>query len=296
MVKLELNGLTKEFGDFTAVNHINLTMTNGVYGLLGVNGAGKTTLMRMLCTLLKPTSGTICCNGKDIFNMDSEYRKLLGYLPQDFGFYPEFTVEDYLLYIAALKGIRPVVAKKRVKELISKVGLSKAAHKKMKKLSGGMKRRAGIAQAMLNNPKILILDEPTAGLDPNERIRFRNLISELSEDRLVLLSTHIVSDIEYIANEIWLMKDGEVLHKGSIEELINSMTETVWECLVPKNRVSDFMEKYKISNMKSEINQIMLRIISHEKPVENAMRVEASLEDVFLYYFGEKAGDENATL
>lgn len=296
MVKLELDGLTKEFGDFTAVNHINLTMTNGVYGLLGVNGAGKTTLMRMLCTLLKPTSGTICCNGKDIFNMDSEYRKLLGYLPQDFGFYPEFTVEDYLLYIAALKGIRPVVAKKRVKELIAKVGLSKAAHKKMKKLSGGMKRRAGIAQAMLNNPKILILDEPTAGLDPNERIRFRNLISELSEDRLVLLSTHIVSDIEYIANEIWLMKDGEVLHKGSIEELINSMTETVWECLVPKNRVSDFMEKYKISNMKSEINQIMLRIISHEKPVENAMRVEASLEDVFLYYFGEKAGDENAAL
>lgn len=295
-MKLEFNDLTKEFGDFTAVNHINLTMTNGVYGLLGVNGAGKTTLMRMLCTLLKPTSGTICCNGKDIFNMDSEYRKLLGYLPQDFGFYPEFTVEDYLLYIAALKGIRPVVAKKRVKELISKVGLSKAAHKKMKKLSGGMKRRAGIAQAMLNNPKILILDEPTAGLDPNERIRFRNLISELSEDRLVLLSTHIVSDIEYIANEIWLMKDGEVLHKGSIEELINSMTETVWECLVPKNRVSDFMEKYKISNMKSEINQIMLRIISHEKPVENAMRVEASLEDVFLYYFGEKVGDENATL
>ena len=295
-MKLEFDDLTKEFGDFTAVNHINLTMTNGVYGILGVNGAGKTTLMRMLCTLLKPTSGTICCNGKDIFNMDSEYRKLLGYLPQDFGFYPEFTVEDYLLYIAALKGIRPVVAKKRVKELIAKVGLSKAAHKKMKKLSGGMKRRAGIAQAMLNNPKILILDEPTAGLDPNERIRFRNLISELSEDRLVLLSTHIVSDIEYIANEIWLMKDGEVLHKGSIEELINSMTETVWECLVPKNRVSDFMEKYKISNMKSEINQIMLRIISHEKPVENAMRVEASLEDVFLYYFGEKAGDENAAL
>ena len=139
-MKLELDGLTKEFGDFTAVNHINLTMTNGVYGLLGVNGAGKTTLMRMLCTLLKPTSGTICCNGKDIFSMDGEYRKLLGYLPQEFGFYPEFTVEDYLLYIAALKGIRPVVAKKRVKELIAKVGLSKAAHKKMKKLSGGMKR------------------------------------------------------------------------------------------------------------------------------------------------------------
>ena len=295
-MELQLVNLTKEFGNFRAVNNLNLTISNGVYGLLGVNGAGKTTLMKMICSLLTPTSGKILCDGQDIGGMGGEYRNLLGYLPQEFGFYPAFTVEDYLLYIAALKGIRPVVAKKRVKELIAKVGLSKVAHKKMKKLSGGMKRRAGIAQAMLNNPKILILDEPTAGLDPNERIRFRNLISELSEDRLVLLSTHIVSDIEYIANEIWLMKDGEILHKGSIDELINSMTETVWECLVPKNRVSDFMEKYKISNMKSEINQVMLRIISHEKPVENAMRVEASLEDVFLYYFGEKAGDENAAL
>lgn len=295
-MKLELDGLTKEFGSFTAVNHINLTMTNGVYGLLGVNGAGKTTLMRMLCTLLKPTSGTIRCNGKDIFDMDSEYRKLLGYLPQDFGFYPEFTVEDYLLYIASLKGIRPVVAKKRVKELIAKVGLSKAAHKKMKELSGGMKRRAGIAQAMLNNPRILILDEPTAGLDPNERIRFRNLISELSQARLVLLSTHIVSDIEYIANEIWLMKDGELVHRGTAEEIKNSMSETVWECFVGKNMVSDFMKKYKISNMKSQPNGVILRIISHEKPFVNAKRVEASLEDVFLYYFGEKTGDENAEI
>ena len=295
-MKLELDGLTKEFGDFTAVNHINLTMTNGVYGLLGVNGAGKTTLMRMLCTLLKPTSGTICCNGKDIFSMDGEYRKLLGYLPQEFGFYPEFTVEDYLLYIAALKGIRPVVAKKRVKELIAKVGLSKAAHKKMKKLSGGMKRRAGIAQAMLNNPKILILDEPTAGLDPNERIRFRNLISELSEERLVLLSTHIVSDIEYIANEILLMKDGKLMLKGTADEIINSMTETVWECFVEKNMVSDFMKKYKISNMKSEAGGVILRIISSEKPFVNAQNAEASLEDVFLYYFGEKAGDDDVAI
>ena len=162
-MELKMTKLTKQFGDFTAVDHMNLTMTNGVYGLLGVNGAGKTTLMRMICTLLQPTSGKITCNGKDILKMGADYRKLLGYLPQEFGFYPEFTVKDYLLYIAALKGIRPVVAKKRVKELIAKVGLSKAANKKMKKLSGGMKRRAGIAQAMLNDPKILILDEPTAG-------------------------------------------------------------------------------------------------------------------------------------
>ena len=295
-MKLELDHLTKKFGDFTAVNHINLTMKNGVYGLLGVNGAGKTTLMRMLCTLLKPTSGTIRCDGRDIFKMDSEYRRLLEYLPQEFGFYPQFSVQDYLLYIAALKGIPPAAAKERVKELLFKVGLSKAAHKKMKKLSGGMKRRAGIAQAMLNNPKILILDEPTAGLDPNERIRFRNLISELSEQRLVLLSTHIVSDIEYIANEIWLMKDGELMHKGSADEIINSMPETVWECFVEKNMVSDFIKRYRISNMKTEPDGIILRIISQERPFTNAKCVKASLEDVFLYYFGEKAGDENAAI
>lgn len=295
-MKLKLDSLTKKFGNFTAVNHINITMTNGVYGLLGANGAGKTTLMRMLCTLLKPTGGTIHCNGEDIFEMDSEYRKLLGYLPQEFGFYPEFTVEDYLLYIAALKGIRPFVSKKRVKELIDEVGLSKAANKKMKKLSGGMKRRVGIAQAMLNNPRILILDEPTAGLDPNERIRFRNLIGELSEDRLVLLSTHIVSDIEYVANEIWMMKDGKIMLKGTADKIVNSMSETVWECYVRKDMVSDFTKKYKISNMKSEPNGVVLRIISREKPLVNAKSTKASLEDVFLYYFGEKAGDENVSI
>ena len=197
----------------------------------------------------------------------------------------------FCLYTASLKGIRPIVAKKRVKELVAKVGLQKVVNKKMKNLSGGMKRRVGIAQAMLNNPKILILDEPTAGLDPNERIRFRNLISELAEDRLVLLSTHIVSDIEYIANEIWLLKDGKLMHTGTSEEVINSMPEKVWECCVEKNKVSDFMNKYKISNMKSEAKGVILRIISLEKPVVNAKCMEPSLEDVFLYYFGEKAGD-----
>lgn len=295
-MELKMIKLTKQFGDFTAVDHINLTMTNGVYGLLGVNGAGKTTLMRMICTLLQPTSGKITCNGKDILKMGAEYRKLLGYLPQDFGFYPEFTVRDYLLYIAALKGIRPAVAKKRVKELIAKVGLSKAANKKMKKLSGGMKRRAGIAQAMLNDPKILILDEPTAGLDPNERIRFRNLISELSEDRLVLLSTHIVSDVEYIANEIWLMKDGRLLHQGTADELIQSMTEGVWKCYANKSDVPKLMKQYKISNIKSEPHGVELRIISKEKPFPDAVGEEATLEDVFLYYFGEKAGADDAVI
>lgn len=295
-MELKIMNLTKQFADLTAVDHISLTMTEGVYGLLGVNGAGKTTLMRMLCTLLTPTEGKITFNGKDIFLMDGDYRKILGYLPQEFGFYPEFTVNDYLLYIASLKGIRPAVAKKRVRELTVKTGLSKVSGRKMKKLSGGMKRRAGIAQAMLNNPKILILDEPTAGLDPNERIRFRNLISELSEDRLVLLSTHIVSDVEYIANDILLMKDGGILHCGTAADLIQSMPETIWRCFVEKSKVSSFMKKYKVSNIRSEPYGAQLRIISGEKPLPDAVEEEASLEDVFLYYFGEKAGENDAAI
>lgn len=295
-MELKMINLTKEFGDFTAVDHMNLTMEKGVYGLLGVNGAGKTTLMRIICTLLQPTSGKVTYNGKNIIKMGADYRKLLGYLPQDFGFYPEFTVKDYLLYISALKGIRPAVAKKKVKELISKVGLAKAANKKMKKLSGGMKRRVGIAQAILNDPKILILDEPTAGLDPNERIRFRNLISELAENRLVLLSTHIVSDVEYIANKIWLMKDGKLLHEGTSGELIASMGGYVWKCYVDKSRVPALIRRYKISNIKSESGGVELRIISDKKPFPDAVMEEANLEDVFLYYFGEKAGESDAVI
>lgn len=295
-MEIKTTDLTKKFGDVTAVDHMDLTMTGGVYGLLGLNGAGKTTLMRMLCTLLQPTEGSITCDGKDIFKMGADYRKLLGYLPQEFGFYPEFTVKDYLLYIAALKGIRLAVAKKRVKELLGKVGLSKVAGRKMKKLSGGMKRRAGIAQAMLNDPRILVLDEPTAGLDPNERIRFRNLISELSEDRLVLLSTHIVSDVEYIANEIWLMKEGSLMLKGTAEELIDSMEETVWKCFAEKPMVPALLKKYKVSNMKSEPHGAELRIISQERPLPDAVPEEAALEDVFLYYFGEKAGESDAVI
>lgn len=295
-MELKVENLTKEFGDFTAVNHMTLTMTNGVYGLLGVNGAGKTTLMRMLCTLIKPSEGKIICNGKDIFQMNEEYRGILGYLPQDFGYYPEFTVKDYLLYVATIKGISSSVAKKRVNELIAAVGLKDVANKKMKKLSGGMKRRAGIAQAMLNDPQILILDEPTAGLDPNERIRFKNLISELSENRLVLLSTHIVSDVEYIANEILLMKDGSLVQRGTAEDLVNSMTESVWECYVEKLKIHSILKNYKISNIKTELNGAELRIISKEKPFADAVPVKANLEDVFLYYFGDKVGVEDVII
>ena len=194
-MELKISELTKAFGKTKAVNQVNYTFQSGVYGLLGVNGAGKTTLMRMLTTLLNPTSGTVTWNGQDAIQMDKAYRGLLGYLPQDFGVYPEFTVQDYLLYMATLKNIQPALAKRRTEEMLQMTGMSEYRKLKMKALSGGMKRRAGIAQAVLNDPKILILDEPTAGLDPSERIRFRNLISELSADRIVLLSTHIVSDV-----------------------------------------------------------------------------------------------------
>ena len=292
-MELTISNLTKEFGTLRAVDHVNFTMTNGVYGLLGVNGAGKTTLMRMLTTLIKPTSGEILWDGQDVYAMDGQYRKLLGYLPQDFGYYPDFSIYDYLMYIASIKGIRPAVAKERVKLLLKQVGLVRARHKKMKTLSGGMKRRAGIAQAMLNDPKILILDEPTAGLDPSERIRFRNLISELSEDRIVLLSTHIVSDIEYIANEILLMKDGCITMSGTAEEIVASMPEKVWTFTVPKAQIDAYLKAYKVANVKTVPGGAELRVLSPVRPNSSAVEAEPNLEDAFLYHFGESAGEDD---
>ncbi|MEZ3506054.1 MAG: ABC transporter ATP-binding protein [Lachnospiraceae bacterium] len=287
-MELKIENLSKRFQDVAAVDNISCLLTTGVYGLLGVNGAGKTTLMRMLCTLLKPTEGRILWDGQDIFKLDGAYRRILGYLPQEFGYYPDFTVQDYLNYIASIKGLRPAVARKRTALLLQQVGLAGAENKKMRKLSGGMKRRVGIAQAMLNDPKILILDEPTAGLDPNERIRFRNLISELALDRLVLLSTHIVSDIEYIAHEILLMKDGKICIFGTTKELTARMPEQVWRVSVPQNKVAAYTKQYKVSNIKTLHGEAELRILSSEKPAENAVLEEAVLEDVFLYYAREQ--------
>lgn len=292
-MELRISNLTKDFNGFKAVNDVSYTMGCGVYGLLGVNGAGKTTLMRMLTTLMKPTSGEILWDGQNIFEMDGSYRRLLGYLPQDFGYYPDFTVLDYLYYIASIKAIRPAVAKQRAKELLKQVGLTKVRNKKMKTLSGGMKRRAGIAQAMLNDPKILILDEPTAGLDPSERIRFRNLISELAEDRIVLLSTHIVSDVEYIANDILLMKDGQFTVSGTANEIISTMPDKVWRCTVPKNKINAFLKTYKVANVKTVHDGAELRIVAKDSPTENAVEETPALEDVFLYYFGERAGGDD---
>lgn len=292
-MELKIEQLTKNFRKTRAVNEVSYTFNCGVYGLLGVNGAGKTTLMRMLTTLLNPTYGTITWDGEDVFQMDKDYRRLLGYLPQDFGAYPDFTVQDYLMYIATLKGLKPAAAKSRVAEMLHLTGMTQFKGKKMKALSGGMKRRAGIAQAVLNDPKILILDEPTAGLDPSERIRFRNLISELAADRIVLLSTHIVSDVESVARQIILMKAGCFVATGTTEELITSCPDKGWLCDVPKDEVYVYHQKYRVANVKTLSDHAQLRILSQDAPMPGAIPEETSLEDVFLSYFGERSGGED---
>ncbi len=220
-MELVIDRLTKQFQNKIAVDRVSLRLHSGVFGLLGTNGAGKTTLMRMLCGILQPTSGTITFDGMDV--REEGYRAILGYLPQDFGYYPEFTAMDFLLYMAALKGLPKQSAKRRANELLELVGLQDMGRKKIKTFSGGMKQRLGIAQALLNNPKLLVLDEPTAGLDPKERVRFRNLIEQLGKDSIVLLSTHIVSDIEHIADEVLMMKDGTLVYNGTWDEQMGDL-------------------------------------------------------------------------
>lgn len=295
-MELMISDLTKDFHGLKAVNRVNFSMENGVYGLLGVNGAGKTTLMRMICTLIHPTSGAITCDGKDVFEMDHEYRKLLGYLPQEYGFYPDFTVIDYLRYIASIKGLSAAAGKKRAEAVLQQVGMEQRKKTKMKKLSGGMKRRVGIAQAILNNPKILILDEPTAGLDPNERIRFRNLISELSQNRIVLLSTHIVSDIESVASRLFFMKDGSIGLTGTIREVLESSHAKAWNCEASFEEADIIQKQFVISGRRALPNGVELRILSDKRPTLNATEDKLALEDLFLYVFGEKTSDTNGEL
>lgn len=222
-MELSIDRLTKQYQNKIAVDRISLRLNTGIYGLLGANGAGKTTLMRMVCGILKPTSGTITFDGIDV--SEERYRSMLGYLPQDFGYYPEFTGEDFLLYMAALKGMRKPQARRKTVELLKLVSLHDVAKKKIKTYSGGMKQRLGIAQALLNQPKLLVLDEPTAGLDPKERVRFRDLIKDLGKDSIVLLSTHIVSDIEHIADDILMMKSGQLIYQGKWTDKSGNLEE-----------------------------------------------------------------------
>ena len=290
-MELSLDRLTKHYKSKIAVDCISATMTPGVYGLLGANGAGKTTLMRMLCGILEPTSGAVLYNGHSIFEMGNAYRNLLGYLPQEFGYYPNYTAQEFLLYISALKGIPSRNAKKRSRVLLETVGLENVATKKIKTFSGGMKQRLGIAQALLNNPKILVLDEPTAGLDPKERVRLRNILSDFASDKIVLLSTHIVSDIEAIADEVFLMKKGTFILNGSIEEIVSYAKGKVWELTVPEHDLKKWELRYTVANLHhSDRGFVTLRIVSDERPSLEAIPCMATLEDLYLSFFSTEDG------
>ena len=286
---LILDGLTKTFSSFPAVNNLSYTMDTGVYGLLGVNGAGKTTLMRMLCTLLTPTSGTITWDGQDIFSLGSAYRNLLGYLPQDFGYYPDFSALDFMCYLAALKGLDRRAARRRSLELLETVGLADVARQKVRTFSGGMKQRLGIAQAVLNDPAVLVLDEPTAGLDPKERVRFRNLIASFAQDKIVILSTHIVSDVEYIADEILVMRAGAFIMQGAPTDIVATVTGKVWECHVDARRADELAAASCVSNVHYAADgHAVVRVVADEAPVAGARALDPTLEDVYLYVFRDE--------
>lgn len=286
MPELTLDRITKHFKNKIAVDNVSLTLREGVYGFLGANGAGKTTLLRMVCGVLKPTAGEIRCNDMEIGRLDGDYRYLLGYLPQDFGYYPDFTAKRYLEYLAACKAVPKDLAKEKVREMLSLTGLAGDQHSKIRTFSGGMLRRLGIAQALLNDPEILILDEPTAGLDPKERIRFRNIISSLSKGRIIILSTHIVSDVEFIADQILLMKQGRIIQQGTVAEITESAAGKVWEYLANPEEAIRLNEIFAVSNLKNEGETVRLRLVSDTCPCEGAVLVSPRLEDVYLYLIG----------
>lgn len=287
MNKLEIKNLTKIYGKKRANDGITVTLENGVYGLLGPNGVGKTTLMKQITTLIKPDKGEILYNGKDIFNMDDKYRNIIGYLPQEFGVYKNFTAKQFLQYVGALKGMSGKNLNSKVNELLELVGLYDVRNKSIGKFSGGMKRRVGIAQVLLNDPKIIVLDEPTAGLDPQERTRFRNLIAKISRDKIIILSTHIISDIESVAKETIMIKEGKLLMKGTHREILSDMNNKVYNIRVNnEEEINRIQEKYKVISIQSDVDSTILRVVSDTMPKElNVESTSARFEDVYMFYF-----------
>ncbi|REK67062.1 MAG: ABC transporter ATP-binding protein [Cohnella sp.] len=286
-MKVAFKHISKQYKGKYALNDFSAELENGVCGLLGTNGAGKTTLINIFVGILKSDNGQVLIDGVDAGSLGVDFLSRIGYLPQFPQFYKNFKVMEFLRYMCVLKGIPKEQGEKRAKELLEIVNLSDAADKKIGALSGGMRQRVGIVQAMLNNPDILILDEPTAGLDPQERIRFRNLIAKFSENRIVLLATHIVSDIEFIANQVILLKDGQLLKQGTPQALVSGMEGKVWKVTATDETIDEKLNRLKVSNMMRDRHEIHLRVIDDEKPDVQAVNVAPNLEDVFLYYFEE---------
>ena len=282
-MKLAIEGVSKTYrGNVEALRNFQLELGPGVLGLLGPNGAGKSTLMRILATITQPTSGRVLWNGADIKKDHDSLRTVLGYLPQDFGIYPNLTALEFLEYLAAVKGLDASSAHKRIGELLDLVNLVDAARRPLGGFSGGMRQRVGIAQALLNDPKLLIVDEPTAGLDPEERVRFRNLLSELSGERIVILSTHIVSDVEAVATDIALVAHGRLVVQGVPEALLAGVAGKVWEVVVPTGDLAALRQRFLVSNTAHRSDGVHARVVADAAPSPGARSLEPSLEDAYL--------------
>lgn len=285
-MELTIDHVSKRFHDKIAVDDLSLTLTPGVWGLLGANGAGKTTLMRMIAGIMQPTQGEIRCDGIPIAQLGESYRDCFGYLPQEFGFYPSFTVSDYLDYMAALKGLPKREARQRIDTLLERLTLSEVRRKRIAKLSGGMKRRVGIAQALLNEPEVLILDEPTSGLDPSERVRFRNLLAEFAQERIVLISTHIVADVEVIAGQNAIMKDGRLIATGPTDQLVQEVKDKVWTATIDAAMLPYWEQQLTIAGLRNEPNgRIALRYLAETPTLADSEPAIPRLEDLFLWLF-----------
>ena len=287
-MKLELIDLTKQYGNYTALDHANITFTEGIYGILGANGAGKSTMMNLLTDNITRTGGKILFNGTDILELGKDFRRVLGYMPQQQGFYENMTAQTFLFYMAELKGIPKKQAAREIDDLLEVTNLSHVRHKKLGGYSGGMKQRVLLAQALLGNPQVVILDEPTAGLDPKERIRIRNFISSLSRNRIILLATHIVSDIEYISDQILMMKKGQMVGVGTPGELVESVADKVKELTCPAEDLERMQSQYRIGNVFQRQGQTWVRVVGDTLPAEgHFVEDHLTLEDVYLYYLGE---------